>query len=151
LPHRQYSYVSRLSDPDSGDWNYFKCDCTNIITRLIVMLKLKLVALPLALGLVALVPDLVRADTLPVAIASRSATPVYGQAKLVGRVERVQGATIVMALDNGTTRSVALPDAAGGDFSFLVGQRIVLTEVICVPPIVPPVRTRVPNVTPQKW
>jgi hypothetical protein len=120
------------------------------------MLKLKLVILPLALGLVALIPNLARADALPqtATIATQSTTPVYGQAKLVGRVERVQGATIVMALDNGTTRSVALPDAAGGDFSFLVGQRIVLTEVICVPPIVPPAgqtQTRVPKVTPQKW
>ncbi len=117
------------------------------------MLKLKLAVLPLALGLVGLIPDLARADALPPAatIAARSTTPVHGQAKLVGRVQSVQGATIVMALDNGTTRSVALPDAVGGDFGFLVGKRIVLTEVLCVPPIVPPVQTRVPNVTPQKW
>jgi hypothetical protein len=129
------------------------CDCTSIISRLIVMLKLKFAILPLALGLVALVPDLARADTLPQAatIAARSTTSVYGQTKLIGLVQSVQGATIVMALDNGTTRSVALPDAAGGDFGFLVGKRIVLTEVTCVPPIVPPVLTRVPDVTPQKW
>jgi hypothetical protein len=115
------------------------------------MLKLKLAVLPLALGLVALIPDLARGEALPpsTTIAARSTPPSH--AKLVGRVQSVQGATIVMALDNGTTRSVALPNAAGGDFSFLVGQRIVLTEVICVPPIVPPVQTRVPNVTPQKW
>jgi hypothetical protein len=117
------------------------------------MLKLKLAVLPLALGLVGLIPDLVRADVLPpsTTIAARSTPPVSSQAKLIGRVRSVQGATIVMALDNGTTRSVALPDAAGGDFSFLVGKRIVLTEVLCVPPIVPPVQTRVPNITPQKW
>jgi hypothetical protein len=115
-------------------------------------MMLKLVILPLALGLVALVPDLVRADTLsqPATIAARSTTPVYGQAKLVGRVERIQGGTIVMALDNGTTRSVVLPDAAGGDFGFLVGKRIVLTEVICVPSTAQ-TQTRVPQVTPQKW
>jgi hypothetical protein len=120
------------------------------------MLKLKLAFMPLALGLVALTPDLARADVVPAeaaTIVARSATaPVYGQAKLVGRVQRVQGATIVMALDNGTTRSVALPDAAGGDFSFLVGKRIVLTEVICTPPIVkspPPIITQ--TITPQKW
>jgi hypothetical protein len=121
------------------------------------MLKLKLAFMPLALGLVALTPNLARADIVPaksLSIAARSATtPVYGQVKLVGRVQRVQGATIVMALDNGTIRSVPLPDAAGGDFRFLVGKRIVLTEVICVPPIAPPVQTqtRIPDVTPQKW
>jgi hypothetical protein len=56
---------------------------------------------------------------------------------------------VVLALDNGTTRSVDLPDAAGGDFSFLVGKRIVLTQVICVPPIVlQPTQT---GIIPQKW
>jgi hypothetical protein len=114
------------------------------------MLKLKLALLPLAIGLIALFPDLVRADVVsPTTIATRATDRVYGQEKLVGRVQRVQGATIVMALDNGTTRTVALPDAAGGDFNFLVGKRIVLTEVICVPPVVPPPQTRI--ITPQKW
>jgi hypothetical protein len=116
------------------------------------MLKLKLAFLPLALGLIALTPELARADVVsPVttAVAARSTGTVYGQEKLVGRVQRIQGATVVLALDNGTTRSVDLPDAAGGDFSFLVGKRIVLTQVICVPPVISPPQTRV--ITPQKW
>jgi hypothetical protein len=129
------------------------CDFTNIIVRLIAMLKLKLAFLPLAIGLIALVPDLARADVVPPAtIAARSVVPVYGQAKLVGRVQRVQGATIIMALDNGTTRTVALPDAAGGDFNFLVGKRIVLTEVICPPPIVKPTSPAITQtIMPQRW
>lgn len=114
------------------------------------MLKFKLAFLPLILGLIVLFPDRARADVVPpTTIATRSVARVYGQEKLVGRVQRVQGATVVLALDNGTTRSVDLPDAAGGDFQFLVGQRIVLTQVICVPPVVPPPQTRI--ITPQKW
>jgi hypothetical protein len=124
---------------------------------------LKLAFLPLALGLIALTPELARADTAPnptttiatsttSPIITRTAPPVYGRERIVGRVQGVQGSTIVLALDDGTTRSVALPDAAGGDFNFLVGQRIVLTEVICTPPIVPPqTQTRVPDITPQRW
>jgi hypothetical protein len=130
-------------------------------SRMIAMLKLTL--LPLTLGLIALTPEFARADTDPsrttVAatsaaspIVTSSAPPVYGREKIVGRVQAVQGSTIVMALDNGTTRSVALPDAAGGDFNFLVGQRIVLTDVNCAPPIVTPqTQTRVPDITPQRW
>jgi hypothetical protein len=111
---------------------------------------LKFACLPLALGLVALTSDLARADVVPSAvIAARSPAPSFGQEKLVGRVQRVQGATVVLALDNGTTRSVDLPDAAGGDFQFLVGQRIVLTQVICVPPVAPLPQTRV--IIPQRW
>jgi hypothetical protein len=113
------------------------------------MLKFRLTVLPLMFGLVALTPELARADnaTPPATITARSVT--YGQEKIVGRVQRVKGATVVLALDNGTTRSVDLPDAAGGDFSFLVGKRIVLTQVICVPPIVlQPAQT---GIIPQKW
>ncbi len=114
------------------------------------MFKLKLACLPWVLGLVALTPDLARAEVVPPAtIAARSPAQSFGQEKLVGRVQRVQGATVVLALDNGTTRSVDLPDAAGGDFQFLVGKRIVLTQVICVSPVASPPQTRV--ITPQRW
>jgi hypothetical protein len=117
------------------------------------MSKFKLTFFPLFLGLIALVPDLARADVVPPAtIAARSSARVYGQEKLVGRVQRVQGATIVMALDNGTTRTVALPDAAGGDFNFLVGKRIILTAVICPPPIVKPTPPAITQtIMPQRW
>jgi hypothetical protein len=115
------------------------------------MLKLKLAFLPLALGLAVLSADLARADVVApsATIAARSAAPLFGQEKLVGRVQRVQGVTVVLALDNGTIRSVDLPDAAGGDFQFLVGQRIVLTQVICVAPVELPPQPRV--ITPQRW
>jgi hypothetical protein len=115
------------------------------------MLKLKLAFLPLVLGLAMFSQDWARADVVAqsATIAARSTAPSFGQEKLVGRVQRVQGVTVVLALDNGTTRSVDLPDAVGGDFQFLVGKRIVLTQVICVAPVELPPQSRV--ITPQRW
>lgn len=81
---------------------------------------------------------------------------VYGEEKLVGVVRQVAGNQVTLQLDNGTERSVTLPDDGPiGDMSFLVGQRIVLTDTNCTPPPVPtaiePPHTPSQVVIPQRW
>ncbi|MFM2431959.1 MAG: hypothetical protein RLZZ511_3172 [Cyanobacteriota bacterium] len=100
-------------------------------------------------------PQAIAADapsTMPVITESR----VYGEEKLVGIVRQVAGNQIVMQLENGTERSVNLPDdSIVGDMRFLVGQRIVLTDTNCTPPPAPvaidPPHTPSQMVIPQRW
>ncbi|MBE9033110.1 hypothetical protein IQ266_25565 [filamentous cyanobacterium LEGE 11480] len=117
---------------------------------------LKLLISPLvALGLIVLAPVAAVANPASVmpATAAGESSSVYRREKIEGEVQQVEGSTIVLALADGQTRRVPLPDAENGNFDFLIGKRIVLTQIVCEKPL--PVVETLPVkktvIIPQLW
>lgn len=64
----------------------------------------------------------------------------------MGNVTAVQGDRITVQPDHRASQSIILPAASGGQFTSLVGQRVIVNRVICYPEQMIPA----PPV-PQKW
>jgi hypothetical protein len=62
---------------------------------------------------------------------------------IVGSVESVQGAILMVRLADQKLRRVEVPDAQAVDLRFLLGQRVVIEQQACYLPPMPPI--------PQGW
>jgi hypothetical protein len=117
----------------------------------------RLLCLPLALALTIIAPQLASAQPnsatlqpLPIRQAMRlrpiQPTCQNKRDSLTGNVTAVQGDRITVQSDRGASQSIVLPAASGGQFTNLVGQRVIVNRVICYPEQMIPA----PPV-PQKW